>query len=106
MVARKVSWETYLRHHVYLPQDRIEEWVRYELWLPTLNLDIVEWLDENVGTTNASPWHRNRFYPKKTKWQFEHRQLPLSARLTLIPYECCVKFLDEEDALAFSLRWL
>ena len=104
MVARNNDWESCLKHHVYFPQTNIDKQVYLSGGEPFLRMEILEWLDENVGETNKSSWHKNPYYPKRPKWMFVSRRLSY-VKFTMVPYECCIKFLEEEDAVAFALTW-
>ena len=61
------------------------------------------WLEDNVGYTKDSSWHKDRWHPSKPKFLVEVMKF---SQADLMTNWCLkVRFYDEEDAMAFKLTW-
>ena len=94
-----------MNYSVYLSADDQPRLIIYDGDDPILRYIVQDWLDENVGYTTNTIWHRDRWHPMKPKWIFKAVRTTYDSTN---PYglECCFKFIEAEDAMGFKLRWL
>ena len=104
-ITNQNKWENYLQYNVVYSSD---EWKKIayhrdlEYFPPVLKTEVETWLEENIGFTSDSPWHKDQYHPAKPKWHFTATVEQSRYNDT---FYCIVKFYTEEDALAFKLAW-
>ena len=98
-IEKKNRWGRYLKHKItFGPLDwkKISYVAGGQIHLLT---SVEQWLEENVGYTKDSPWHKNKFYPPKPKYIMDVEHIRYNG------YYVTIAFYDEGDALAFKLTW-
>lgn len=95
-------WPQFLNYSVMV--DRFEP-IFVKSWVENKRLtdEAQDWLEENVGYTKESSWHKDKWHPAKPKFLVEMVDFAEGRNIT----KCLmVRFYDEEDAMAFKLTWL
>lgn len=102
-VKKHNRWEDHLKHVIVLPYEDWGQIVTEGLGDPYVRPRVDNWLEENIGYTNQSLWHKDKFHPFKPKWHYEFSNS--SGRFCSKLY-LTFRFFEQEDALAFKLAWM
>ena len=65
--------------------------------------EVQTWLEENIGYTTETSWHKDKWHPAKPKFLVDVIQFPEANLMT--NWCLIVRFYDETDAMAFKLTW-